>query len=405
LVAVRLNEEIVKGLPVPARGNRVHFFSGAVLQGVPIPRGFGVRVTAGGAKSFVLDYRVKARQYRVTVGRWPTWTALRAVKVARELRQRIDRGEDHPLVPQAPERVEEAGQTLADVIASYLSRYVEPKLRPRTIAEHKRALERQIAPEIGSVPVLELKRSQIVRVLDRISDHHGPVQADRALAYLSACLNWFANRTDDYTPPLTRRMRRTTPAERARSRSLGDDEIRIVWGSLTSIYGTAVKVLLLTAQRRGDVFGMRWSEICGDVWTIPAERYKTKRDQVVPLSATVLKLIPPKGRFDHVFATRQDVPLTNTSKPKRELDSRAVIAPWRLHDLRRTGRSLMSRAGIFSDVAERVLGHAPPGIVATYDRHSYLDEKRHALEALAALLDRIINAPRDVVAVERGAQS
>jgi integrase len=197
-------------------------------------------------------------------------------------------------------------------------------------------------------------------------------------------------------------MRRTKPAERARSRSLGDDEIRIVWGSLTDTYGTAVKVLLLTAQRRGDVFGMRWSEIYGDVWTIPAERYKTKRDQVVPLSATVLKLLPSKGRFDHVFATRQDVPLTNTSKPKRELDSRAVIAPWRLHDLRRTGRSLMSRAGISSDVAERVLGHAPPGIVATYDRHDYIDEKRRALEALGTLVDRIINPPKDVIVLAQG---
>jgi len=87
---MNLNEATIKSLPVPEKGNKVHYFPDAMLQGMPAPRGFGVRITAAGVRSFVLNYRLDSREYRYTIGRYPDWSALRAVREARELRQRID---------------------------------------------------------------------------------------------------------------------------------------------------------------------------------------------------------------------------------------------------------------------------------------------------------------------------
>src|SRR5271170_2196705 len=97
----RLNEETIKQLPIPETGNRITYFAGAVLQGAQAPRGFGVRVTASGAKSFIINYRIKGRECRYTIGQHPDWSALRAVREARSLRQRIDRGEN-PLEDRTP---------------------------------------------------------------------------------------------------------------------------------------------------------------------------------------------------------------------------------------------------------------------------------------------------------------
>src|SRR6516162_2031172 len=97
----KINEETVKQLPVPDKGNRVTYFAGAMVQGAKAPRGFGVRVTAAGARAFVLNYRLRGREFRYTIGAWPDWSALRAVREARDLRLRIDRGEN-PLDDRAP---------------------------------------------------------------------------------------------------------------------------------------------------------------------------------------------------------------------------------------------------------------------------------------------------------------
>src|SRR3954454_22011302 len=97
----RLSEEIIKQLPVPAVGNSITYFPGAAIQGAKAPRGFGVRVTAGGSRAFILNYRLRGREHRYTIGAWPDWSALKAVREARELRQRVDRGEN-PLEDRAP---------------------------------------------------------------------------------------------------------------------------------------------------------------------------------------------------------------------------------------------------------------------------------------------------------------
>ena len=190
-----LNEATIKALPTPAKGNKIHYFGGAMLQGITAPTGFGVRVTAAGAKAFVLGYRVRGRECRYTIGGFPTWTAARAVREARELRQRIDRGEN-PLDARAPLAPVETPKTVADVIEDFIRRHVSTL---RTAKSVESVLRRLVVPAIGTIPLYDLRRRHIAAMLDTIEEQTGPVQASRVVAYLAKCFNWWATRDDEFT--------------------------------------------------------------------------------------------------------------------------------------------------------------------------------------------------------------
>ena len=407
----KLNEETVKRLPVPDTGNRITYFAGATIQGARAPRGFGVRVTAAGARAFVLNYRLRGREHRFTIGAWPDWSALKAVREARNLRQRIDRGEN-PIADRAPSP---ATASIASILDEFVARYVRnPKqpLRERTADEYESAFNRLVKPRIGKLGIYEVRRSHVIKMLDEIEDANGPVAADRTLAYVRKAFNWYATRDDQFNVPVVRGMARIKPKERARTRVLSDDEIRAIWPELTKTgtFGALVKTLLLTAQRRDEVAHMSRKEIGSDgIWTIPAERYKTKCANFVPLSKAALAVIaaqPTIDKSDYVFSSRAKTPFSGFSKSKAALD-KAVLASmqkrakkgakvepipnWTLHDLRRTAKTLMVRAGVRPDISERVLGHVIAGVEGTYDRHSYENEKRDALEKLAEMVERILN--------------
>src|SRR5664279_799522 len=115
-----LSEETIKRLPVPATGNSITYFAGAKIQGAKAPRGFGVRVTTAGARAFILNYRLRGREHRFTIGAWPDWSALKAVREARNLRQRVDRGEN-PLDDRAPPP---EIKTVTKVLDDFVARYV-----------------------------------------------------------------------------------------------------------------------------------------------------------------------------------------------------------------------------------------------------------------------------------------
>ena len=153
-----LNEAAVKRLPTPAAGNRVFYFAGARLQGAQTPRGFGVRVTANGSKSFIINYRIRHREYRYTIGAFPDWSVLKAVREARNLRQRIDRGEN-PLDDRAPIPT---SKTIAIVLDEFMERYVEREAKLRSAGYIKRAFEQLVKPRIGKIGVYELRRSDAV---------------------------------------------------------------------------------------------------------------------------------------------------------------------------------------------------------------------------------------------------
>jgi integrase len=415
----RLSEETVKRLPSPARGNRITYFAGATIQGAKTPRGFGVRVTAAGARAFVLNYRLRGREYRYTIGAWPDWSALKAVRAARDLRQRVDRGEN-PLDDRTPPP---ATATVASVLDDFITRHVRT-LRKRSADEYVSAFNRLVKPRIGKLGIYEVRRSHVIKMLDEIEDENGPVMADRTLAYLRKAFNWHATRDDQFNVPVVRGMARVKPKERARTRILSDGEIRLIWPVLgeAGTFGAFVRMLLLTAQRRDEVAQMSRKEIGPDgIWTIPAQRYKTKRPNYVPLSRHALDVVgaqPIIEGCDYVLPSRARTPYSGFGKSKAKLDRLVLVAlkkqvkkgakveplpNWTLHDLRRTAKTLMVRAGVRPDISERVLGHVIAGVEGTYDRHSYADEKREALEKLAALIDRILNpvAPNIVSLDER----
>src|SRR5262245_25073684 len=237
-------------------------------------------------------------------------------------------------------------------------------------------------------------------MMDTISDKAGPVAADRALAWCSSIFTWYAARNDDYVSPIIRGMRRTSQKERARDRVLSDDEIRTVWNAAEGTFGDIVKVALLTAQRREKIVSMRWDDIAADgTWHIPnSNKCQKGTGGILVLPAMALDIIRARPCFEsnpYVFPGIGQSLFKSFARAKHALDKATGELPqWQLHDLRRTARSLMSRAGVQPHIAERVLGHVQTGVQGVYDRHSYREEKRHALAALADLAETIIHPAR-----------
>jgi integrase len=155
--------------------------------------------------------------------------------------------------------------------------------------------------------------------------------------------------------------------------------------------------LLLTGARRAEAARMTWDEIDGENWVLPARRNKTNLDLIRPLCLAALAVIEGQ-RSDCPFVFSKGRKAISTfSRDKTTFDAAIGISNWRIHDLRRTARSLLSRAGVSADIGERCLGHALPGVRGTYDRHSYLPEMTRAYDALAAQIERIASPPRDNV--------
>ena len=429
-----INEKKVAKLPSPPTGNKIHYFSGAKLQGKTAPSGFGVRVTSAGTKSFVWFHRVAGKPHLETIGRWDenegggSLTVLKAIIAAKARADAIHNSGVDPR-PERTRRLEDGdkadGETIGDLLDKFVERYVDKDAKLRSSDAISRTFERLIKPAIGKIGIYELRRSKVVEMLDSIADEHGPVMADRALAYVRKAFNWRAINDDDFHSPIVKGMARTKPKERARSRILSDDEIRDVWSALDTAdvpacYPAFVRTLLITATRRDEAAQMRWDEIDGETWTIPAARYKTKTEHAIPLTDAAKDLIGkrPKdyAKRPFVFSTTEGAkPFSGYSKAKAALDKkiaelrkeaeREKIEPWTLHDLRRTARSLMSRAGVSTDHAERALGHVIAGVRSVYDRHEYLAEKKKAFEALAALLAQILKPVPNVTPMKRVAVS
>jgi integrase len=368
--------------------------------------GHFIRVTPNGVKSYIAITRNSdGVQVGTTLGNAALMPVAEARTRAREVMQRVRDG----LPAFAPK-----GETFGEVAANWIKRHVEPNAL-RSGKEIRRLLDRHILPAWRDREFVGIGRSDVAALLDDVEDDHGARQADYCLNIVRSVMNWQAARTDEYRPPIVRRMRRQSPQAQARTRVLDDAEIREIWRVAESpmpsesgkpewndTFGAFIRVALLTAQRREKVRSMRCDDISDDgEWTVPkASREKDSVGSVIlPKAAlTIINAQPRLASNPYVFAGRGQGPFNGFSKAKERFDGKLKnVKPWTIHDLRRTARSLLSRAQVTERVAEKVLGHATPGVKGVYDRHEYAAEKADALARLANLIDGIVHPRGDKV--------
>tara|TARA_R110002051_G_scaffold189149_3_gene258517 strand:- start:1161 stop:2063 length:903 start_codon:yes stop_codon:yes gene_type:complete len=273
-----------------------------------------------------------------------------------------------------------------------------------------------------------ITRGDVTRELDLIVDRGAPTVANRTLAALRKMLNWSVSR--DYLPTNPCAGIRAPVAEKPRDRILTDDEVRAFWNAcdqLGSPFGPLFQILLLTGQRREEVAAMTWSEIEGDVWTIPRERAKNDKAHAVPLSSAASSILSGiesiAGTQGYVFTTTGTSPVSGFSRAKKKKldglmleslleeaaaqDKEAKLLPWRTHDLRRTVASGMARLGINLPVIERVLNHVSGsfgGIVSVHQKHEFQDEKRLALETWNRFVGSVATPTVNVIDIHNRAK-
>jgi integrase len=363
-----------------------------------------LRIQPSGAKSYwAMARNPSANQVWAHVGAADTMTIAQACERGRVMIQRIrDR------LPAVEPRADAFGVVAAEWMKSHVR-----KKGLRTGDEYERILDRYIFPAWATREFVSIRRSDVAALLDRVDDRNGARQADYCLATIRAIANWYESRHDDYRSPVAKGMKRVCAKAAARDRILDDDEIRKVWAACGRVgtFGGMVQLALLTGQRQDKLAAMERTDVVDRVWTIRSEEREKGNGEMLTLPDLALAVIdvqPQLGESPYVFAGRGDNrPYSGFSKAKARLDKLSGVAGWRFHDLRRTSRSLMARAGVLSDHAEFVIGHARPLIESTYDRHAYFAEKKIALVKLAMLIDGIVN-PRgggNVLALEPSAQS
>jgi integrase len=336
------------------------------------------------------------------LGTYPATSLDAARGKAREARKALEDDKD-PRIALAPP------ETIAAVCEEYL-KHEQARLRSGVVRAQR--MDRLISKGVlGPIPIRELRRSDVTKWLDdvriassqrRAGRAKGTATAHQALAFLNVVCNWYERRNDDFVSPIRRGM---SPHKLvARARVLTDDEIRSIWQATGdgSAFGRMVRFLLLTACRRDEARNLTGSELSGTDWALPALRNKVGVELLRPLPPLALAQINGHSTGPFIFSNDGGASaLRNMDWPKAQLDKACGVTGWTLHDLRRTARSLMSRAGIASDHAEMVLGHVLKGVRQIYDRHSYAEEKRQALLALAMLIDRIVTNKPNVLPLRR----
>jgi integrase len=294
---------------------------------------------------------------------------------------------------------EPANATVRAVAEQWLERHVH-KNEHRSSYESSRIVSKYILPAFGDRPIAGVRRSDVALLLDRIEDENGRAMADNVLKVYRSISRWLEQRDESYRPPLTVGMTRTPKSEGRRKRILSDDEITKIWHApiashAGAMYGAFVKLALLTAQRREKLRDLQWDDIKDGVWIIRTEPREKGNPGRLKLPQLALDVINAQPRFvgnPHVFAGKSGAPAWTlfSGDYKRAFDELSGVTDWRLHDVRRTARSLMSRARVMTEISERVLGHAQGELIEIYDRHSYTDEMADALGKLAELIKQIV---------------
>lgn len=445
----KLTDETVQRLKAE-KGERVDYFD-------TFRPGFGLRVSGAtpknpeGRKTWMLFYRFGGKQHRLTFEPgYPALTLKDARDRAGAALDLIAKGID-PAQHKAEVKAENARKrdTFETVVDQFIKRQLEGKNRaPRYIEETRRNFNNHVLPRWKDMDIKAITRRDVIELLDKIVDEGsdikdkdgkkkhidgGPIAANRVLAGVRALFNWAMRRGIIKNTPAS--LVERPGKETRREHVLTADELRAIWPT-TEALGTPInqflRALILLGQRREETAGMRWADLDFEAktWTIPAELTKAGRVHVVPLPPAVvdmLKAMPRKTFINadkkaessrYVFTVGGKASISNYSAIKARLDAKITatlkeadadakpLAPWTVHDLRRTAATEMGRLGVSRFIIGKVLNHSDRSVTGIYDRHSYLAEKRNAMETWASYVDGLINPkPDNVVELRPAAEA
>ncbi|MBL0402688.1 integrase arm-type DNA-binding domain-containing protein [Microvirga aerilata] len=372
--------------------------------------GFYLVVQPSGAKSWAVRYRVDGKPKKFTLGPYPRLSLGDAREQARAALRLASEGRDPAALRTAAEREADAITRLrfGAVVAEFIERYAKP--RNRTWPETERLLTKADLASWQDRDLRSISRQEILFLLDRMVERGAPIQANRLVAALRRFFAWAVERgfldvtpMDSLKPP---------SAEVHRDRVLSDDELRAIWLAGDEIgypFGRAAQLMILTGQRRSEVLEARWREFDLDsgFWNIPRERAKNGTGHVIPLPSNIvafMKRLPMIGASpEFVFTTDGTTPFSGVSKAverlrllaEKQIGTHRVIQPWRLHDLRRTFATGCARLGVPLHVVEKCLNHTSGtfhGVVAVYQRHEFMTERRSAVEVWGAFVSELVSS-------------
>ncbi len=401
----------------PPPGQRIELWDAYV-------EGFGFRTARRGQGSFFVMYRTDGRQRRQTIGQFPTMSLEDARQQAREALTKARSGVDPAIERTAQAEAEQRrrARTVEGAIADFIKLY--PRYRPSTRAEVTRMLTREAVPLLGAWPISDVTRRDVAGLVNTVHDRGSPITANRLLSYLQAFFRWLVDRGELEATPCVK-ISKPAP-ERSRDRVLTDAELATIWQAAEASsgpFGRLVQLLILTGQRRGEVAALRSCDLDlkAHTWTVPREFTKSDRLHVVPLSRPAMKVLgsmlapPPSGEppsphallFAPARMSPKKEPVQRTmsgwNRLKAALDTKAgalagaPLAPWTLHDLRRTVASGMAGLAVAPHVIERLLNHSNGtirGVAAVYNRYSYQPEIRAAVELWAKHLVGLVRRAR-----------
>ena len=357
--------------------------------------GFGLRIRKSGSRGWVYRYRFGNLQRSIKLGSASSVALATARSNAAQLEAQIRLGAD----PVAKREL--AKQEAENSFVSVAERFLEARrkqLRPATIIEYERHLRRD-AQSLHRLPISAVTRADIARLLNNAP---GGVTRNRLRATLCAMLTW-ALKEGIVLPHGNVAAFTNKAEEKSRDRALSDAELKAVWNALgNDDFGNILKLLILTGQREGEIGGLGWSEIRDGAIELPPNRTKNGRPHTIPLSAPAKAILDKQHKRhnrSHVFG-RSDTGFYGWSFRKKGLDKKLSIAPWRIHDLRRTAVTGMAELGVQPHIIEAVVNHTSGhkgGVAGIYNRASYGKEKRQALDLWAEQVAAIVEGRKTVV--------
>lgn len=354
--------------------------------------GFGIRMSQGGRRSWIVMYRVGRRKRRLTLGSYPPMTLAEARKDAKAALVVAQKGGD----PAHEKKVARMAETFSQLTKSYIEQYAKPNKKSWKLDE--KALYRDAVPRLGTFRAKDITRRDIRDMLQDIVARGAPIQANRTFEIVRRLFNWAI--AEDYLTTNPCQGISKPAKENRRDRVLKENEIRNVWPAMEAeqpFVAAMFKLRLITAQRGGEIASMRWEDLdlATGWWTIPAERSKNGLSHRVPLSPQALAVLEDVREQENgspwLFPSprpgRHMEYLVQAAKRIRE-QAGVEFVP---HDLRRTAASYMTSMGIPRLTVKKILNHVETDVTATYDRHSYDQEKCQALNVWGQRLHEIIS--------------